>query len=420
MKILWISFLGSWTLPLLYRLSCGNDIHIIIPVLSKSTKKEEFKDGITFHYLELTEKDVFSTMTETIYKKYYENFIREINPDIIHIHGTEKNLAQIQNFIPAKIPVVISIQGLLSGCLRYNTAFLTQHDMRKYTSIKNLLGRGGLLDAERMCINGNINYEENILSNGRYYIGRTNWDKAHILAYNPKAHYFKGEELLRDCFYQNANKWNGRYSDSHVIFTTTGANPLKGLHFALKAIGILKKKYPDVRLVVPGMPKDRFKWGIFKRLLIGEEFQYYIKGLIKFYRIEDNVVFLPRLNENEMVQQLLGCNVFLSSSTIDNSPNSICEASMLGIPIVTTPVGGVTSFMRDEENCLFAPSGDACMMAFQIARLFDDRNFAANLGKQAYEMYISKHDREKVADEYKNIYRQIINLHSESSSNACL
>lgn len=109
-----------------------------------------------------------------------------------------------------------------------------------------------------------------------------------------------------------------------------------------------------------------------------------------------------------MMRQMQRAHVFLSPSSIDNSPNAIGEATMIGIPIVTTPVGGVTSFLKDEETALFAPAGDPYMIAYQIKRIFDNDNLAITLSKNAQKIALERHDIDKTTKQYLNIYRQII------------
>ena len=44
--------------------------------------------------------------------------------------------------------------------------------------------------------------EREIISGNRFFMGRTEWDRAYIQAHNSSAHYFHGGELLRDAFWQ--------------------------------------------------------------------------------------------------------------------------------------------------------------------------------------------------------------------------
>lgn len=413
MKILWISFYGSWTLPLLDRIKKGNQVGIIIPTYGKRQNNFYEKEGIYYYELAFRNDELCGNMSFCTFKKY-QSIISLFHPNIIHVHGTEKNLAQIQNYIE-DIPIVISIQGLLTGCESFTFNYINIKEVRRLSTIKNILGIGGL-NLMYKTVRQGILYESDILKNGKYFIGRTYWDRAHVTFYNPKAHYFHGEELLRDEFYQQAASWKVTQCKKHSIFMPSGFNPIKGMHHAIIAVALLKKYYPDIQLSIPGIsPQD------LRRLtnkIWGEEYIIYCVYLIKKYGLDDCVKFLPRMNAEGMVREMQHAHVFLSSSSIDNSPNAVGEATMIGTPVVTTPVGGIPSILRDEIEVLFAPAGDPYTMAFQIKRIFDNNDLAISLSKNAHQKALKRHDCEKTTVQYLNIYNQIIQLHHtyESSS----
>lgn len=414
MNILWISFYGSWTVPLLHEISSNNTVGVIIPHIGGKKNLKEEKKGITFYSVAFSKQECYRLMTLSTFIKY-KQIIDEFKPDIIHVHGTEKNLAQIQNYI-SDIPIVISIQGLLSGCIQYTSNYLKEKDTTKFKTIKNLLGWGGIDLMNKICING-IKYESNILKKGKYFIGRTNWDKAHVSFHNPYAHYYHGEELLRPEFYEQAASWDIQKCKRHSIFMPSGFNPIKGLHLAIESVHLLKKHFPDICLFVPGLFGNNTERKKMNSWIWGEEYIRYCNHLINKYNLKDNISFLPRLKASDMVKQMQQANVFLSPSSIDNSPNAVGEATMVGIPIVTTPVGGIPSFMTNEETALFAPAGDAYTMAFQIKRIFDNDKLAVHLSYKGYQLALSRHNIKETTNQYLKIYQTIINNRIQLSRN---
>lgn len=406
MKILWISYLGSWTKPLISRLSEINEVTLIVP----SKKECITKDGnLLIHNIRLTDKETECCMSISIFRKY-EKIIRSFSPDIIHVHGTEKNLAQIQNYI-TDIPIVISIQGLLSGYIPFDNGYIKEETISPFRTLKNRCGRGGYLLMHKRFIKGSRNYEQDILEKGKYFFCRTNWDKAWISFTNSGAQIFQGEELLRDPFYRLSGCWNIENCNKHTIFMPSGFNPIKGLHLALKSIALLKKYYDDVKLIVPGLPIHIINYDGLKAFIQGEEYVNYCKNIIQENKLEDNVVLLPRLDAIGMANEMIKANVFLSPSSIDNSPNTVGEATMIGMPIVCTPVGGVTSFMHDEDNCLIAPAGDEYMIAYQIKRLFDNNDLASELGLSALQTAHTRHNTECGIKQYQTAYQKIVSIH---------
>lgn len=410
-KVLWITFWGTWTKPLINLLKKECEIEVIIPSEGKEDYRIEFVDGVKCHYVIFPEgKGIFVNMTESIFSRY-KSIIDSFKPHIIHVHGTEKNLAQIQNYVK-HIPVVISIQGLLSGCLKYNFAFLSKREMFTHTSLKNIIGHGGLDLAERICKRGVKNYEKDILKKGKYFIGRTLWDRAHIHMTNPNSNYYVGEEILRPLFYEFQGQWSVDKCERHTIMMPSGYNPLKGMHFAILAVAYVKHFYPDVVLKIPGIPSHiRNRTGV-KKLIIGEEYIEYCLALIKQFDLKSNIRFLPYLNEEEMVNEMLRTNVFLSCSTIDNSSNAIGESTMLGVPLVATAVGGVLSILDDEKTALMVPSGDSYVMAYQIKRLFESDNLCNTLSLNEICLAQKRHNPMTSTIQYINIYKEIIKNYS--------
>lgn len=405
MKILWISFWGSWTLPLLNRVKCYNEVGIIIPTLKSHNNFYE-KDQVHYFELGLNNTELYYHMSPHTFQKY-QSVINSFQPDIIHIHGTEKNLAQIQNYIK-DIPIVTSIQGLLTGYKSYAFNYINPSMIRKFTTLKNIIGKGGYgLMYKNFC--RGESYETDILNKGRYFIGRTYWDKAHIMFHNPNAYYFHGEELLRDEFYKHAATWSIANCRLHSIFMPSGFNPIKGLHLAITTTYLLKQYYPDIQLSIPGISPHDLKR--FSNRLWGEEYIIYCMNLIKKYKLKNHVRFLPRLDATGMVNEMQQAHVFLSPSSIDNSPNAVGEATMIGAPVVTTPVGGIPSILEDENEVLFAPAGDPYMMAFQIKRIFENNELAASLSQHAHQKALKRHNCEETTAQYINIYHQIIQLH---------
>ena len=382
LRILHICYDGSWIQPLMDALSSRADIMRIRPTSNEKTH---------------------ARMTEKIADLYRER-IEQFSPDIIHVHGTENNFGQLQHYFP-NIPVVVSIQGVLTGYIPYATAQLTQRDMRPYWTLKNLLHKGGLMQAHRTLVAGSKAFEEDILRSCRYFFCRTDWDRMWVRKYNSNALIYQGEELLRPAFYSKAGQWKVGNATRHTIFMPSGFNPIKGLHHAIKALAELRKAYPNATLRVPGMPMNIYNRKGLTYRISGEEFLGYIRHLTEIFKLKEHIVFLPRLSAEEMAEEMLHANVFLSPSSIDNSPNAVGEAMMLGLPIVSTPVGGVPSFVHHEENGLLAEP-DA--LASAICRIFEDSACAEKLGAKAYQTALHRHDKEQTAEQYMSAYNNIL------------
>ena len=102
-----------------------------------------------------------------------------------------------------------------------------------------------------------------------------------------------------------------------------------------------KEKYPDVLLEVPGgfrIEEDENHIASYPR---------YIKKLLEKYNVEENIKFLPSLNPAEIIEHMLSSRAFWQYSVMENSPNSLAEAQVMGVPTVASDVGGTSSYSED-------------------------------------------------------------------------
>jgi glycosyltransferase involved in cell wall biosynthesis len=401
---------GSWVDPLFFSLAKNKDIQmgILSPVLNGKCQ-EKIIDGITYYAIPMTKNANSQHMTEKMSTDYLAA-ITDFNPDVIHIHGIEKNFGQIRKYIDTSIPIVCSIQGIINAYLPALRTSISAICIDKFKSIKNKFGRGG--------VNGLIKkwsayapIEKEITKINQYFIGRTNWDKAHLKALNSEAYYFHGEELLRHDFYNK--RWKLQSCNRHQVFVSSAAYPIKGFHVALKAIALLKTKYPKIRLVAPiaSLNMDSsFIWDF----LFSEDYAKYLKSEILRLDLKDNIQTFKRLTAAEMAACFTAANVFVLPSFVENSPNSLGEAMMIGTPTIVTPVGGVCSIVTDNDSTLMFPAGDHAFLAYQLDALFSNDNLAEKLSDEAKLIANKRHDILAATAQYLNIYQNIVKLHNEN------
>lgn len=125
------------------------------------------------------------------------------------------------------------------------------------------------------------------------------------------------------------------------------------------------------------------------------------------YDLIENVVFCGALDEIAMRDQFLKANVFVSASTIENSPNSVGEAMVLGVPTITSDVGGVKNLLTHGEEGLIYPMDEPYMLAFYIIKIFSDNCFAEKISRNAQCKAQHTHNRILNAERLIEIYNEI-------------
>ena len=426
MRILWIthdlfeSFLpyvkgkptlgGAWIAPLFYILKNETDVILgsVTPVLDGEFQQKEI-DGVMYYSVPVRKGDNIRDMSVGLASEYLRS-INDFKPDIIHIHGTEKNFGLLRKFVDETIPIVCSIQGIITPYYDALKFSISTINLNKYRSIKNRLGRGGV-DSVLRKWKQYIGIEREIYSLNRYFIGRTEWDKAQLKSLNPSATYFHGEELLRTDFY--LQKWELSKCERHRIFVSSSAYPIKGFHVILKAVALLKLEFPDIKVVAP-LATFNMKSSRMKDYLINEDYANYLKSSIIEYGLEKNVIFKKRLSAAEMAHEYSKAHIFVLPSFIENSPNSLGESMLMGVPSVACAVGGVPYIVKDNESSLLFTPGDHAFLAWQIRKIFSEDSLAKSISYEAQLIAQKRHDMVMGFQQYLKIYTQIINQHHES------
>lgn len=354
---------------------------------------------------------LFPEMLPQQYSQAVEDqFLRELQqyqPDVIHIWGTEYShtLAMVNAAERAGLldRVVISIQGMCSMIARHYSEGIPREVAGSYT-FRDFVRRNNILGQQKVfALRGEL--ERKALQKVSHVMGRTNWDRACLESINPKLHYHFCNETLRQPFYQD--KWSYETCRKHRIFASGCSYPVKGFHYLLEAFAQILEKYPDATLAVPG--KDFREVNSLKKRLREGSYDRYLRRLAAQYHLEDKVEILGGLSAEQMKEQYLLANAFALPSTVENSPNSLGEAMLLGVPCVAADVGGVSMMMEHGQEGFVYQSTAPYMLAHYLDRVFSKEDAAAELGQAAAVHARQTHDPRKNLEDLLEIYEALAN-----------
>lgn len=334
-------------------------------------------------------------------EKIFQSIINRFRPDIVHIFGTEfpHTLAMVRAFNnPDK--TVIHIQGLVSVYAKHYYAFLPERIIKKNTFRDFIKGDNIEKQREKFQIRGQ--YEIAAIKNVNHVMGRTNWDYECTKKINPNVKYHYVQEMMREPFYHG--EWKYEKCEKHSIFMSQGNYPIKGLHIMLRALKELVKKYPDIRLYIAGM--DITDMSTVSKRIRASYYQVYIINLIKKWKLGKYVHFTGNLNAQDMKEQFLKANVFVSASSIDNSPNSIGEAMLLGVPVVSSDVGGVSSILEHGKEGYLYPAENWKDLVKYVDKVFMD-GAGVKINKCAQNRALAQYHRETIVKELCECYKDI-------------
>lgn len=334
------------------------------------------------------------------YIQRLEEILRKEQPDVIHLWGTENQhtLAMVQAAEHADMRerVVISIQGMLSVWAEHYRAFLPEKVCHGHTLKDCLKGNIARQEAVFRCVG---QYEQEALRKVRHVIGRTDWDRACMNEMALQATYHFNNETLRDEFY--SGEWSLEQCEKHSIFCSQAHVPFKGLHLLLQALAIVRRHYPDVRLYVGR--KDYGKIPPLER----SAYERYIHRLMRENNLYEHVIFTGSMNAQQMKERYLKCQVFVLPSSMENSPNSLGEAMILGVPSIAADVGGVRNLMTHGTEGLIYPADEPELLAYDICTMFADPDKAAKMAQAGRKHAQKTHDAQKNLEVLHQIYTEI-------------
>jgi len=323
---------------------------------------------------------------------HFEEVIRDYQPDVVHIFGTESAFGLV---IPRiEIPTAIWIQGNLTTYTYKWFSGIPRHEVVKHTRFANKLKHNSFLDHYRRAVNV-AKRERKIFQACSFFTGRTDWDRRLTKVLSPEATYFHCDEVLRPEFYSAT--WSRKDNrDKLILLTTIRQNLYKGLETIIETMQKL-----------PQLIDKKVEWR-----LAGIKATDELVGLLKkIYRVDPEelgIVFMGPISSTNLIEQIVEADIFVHPSHIDNSPNSVCEAMLVGIPIIATHTGGTSSLLTDGEEGLLIQDGDSWSLAGSILDMVEHPDTAARMGLQARGRAIKRHDPQKIAQDLLQIYRSML------------
>ena len=357
-------------------------------ILDEKCSYRTFRQGLPYDY---------SPQLEAAFQEELKTFA----PDVVHIWGTEYahtlamvNACEEENLLEH---TVISIQGLCSVYAGHYEEGLPSRLCRE-SSLRDILRRDNIRQQrKKFLLRGQL--EIKALEKARHVMGRTDWDRFCVARINPQAQYHFCNETLRADFYDG--RWAFGNCQKYRIFASSCAYPVKGFHYLLEAMAQLRKVYPDTTLAVPGKDPRTIPW--YRR----SSYHNHLIRQMKRLNLGDNVEFLGSLSAAEMKEAYLAANVFALPSTIENSPNSLGEAMLLGVPCVAADVGGVSDLMVHRQEGFVYQSTAPYMLSGYIQKMFALEEKAEGMTVAA-RMHAGKtHDPEKNLKTLLTIYQDL-------------
>jgi len=289
--------------------------------------------------------------------------------DLLHLHGSELQLPAMTACLPQ--PQLLSVQGLVSQYPPYVPSWRSW--------LKVLWTLAGY-------------YERRYLPAIHHFVCRTHWDQALVRQLSPGCVVHHNWEVIRPEFFHPPALPAPAGGRPQLVFVG-GTQVMKGFREVLAAFDLIRQQV-DAQLVIAGVARPAEVWQAVRQA-----------GLRHIGPAD--IECRPLLTGPELARLFSESVALLHPSYVDNSPNSVCEAQVAGLPVVVTDVGGVRSLVAGEVTGLLCTRAPASIAA-QALRLLRDPALRQRLATQAVAVARPRHDPALIVARTLEIYRAVL------------
>ena len=209
---------------------------------------------------------------------------------------------------------------------------------------------------------------------------------ANVLKDLMKEHYNIDADVLYNPIEEQEKRDAGNIEKS--IFFAAYLTMNKGYDTLLKAFKEVVEKHPDWKLILAGSGETENA-----------------KRLINELGIEKNVEQHLWLNKEQMSEFYKKVSIYCIASKQEGFPMSFLEAGSYGIPIVTTPVGGLVDIIENEKNCMVFDYGNHTVLAQQICKLIEDNSLQNEISRNITLVVKEKFSISAIDKEIQKLYK---------------
>ena len=414
MKILWIVNLvlpelaekinvpiaasGSWLIDISNGLSQKENVEIAVAAVGGSEFRRIELNRKIYYMLPGSGRDMYlySKRIEKMWKRVVDDF----HPDLVHIHGTEYShgLSFMRQY--PSIPAIITTQGILN---RIKDVDFANVPLRHYLfgrTLRQWIRMNGEIE-NHLLHKQNAKYETEMFQRAVAVNSFTAWDTSIVQAIHPGIPIYQIEYNLREEYY-TAEKWSLEKVSRHTIFTNPSGVPLKGLHILIQAAALLKDKYPDILIKVPGLSGEG------GNVRITSAYTRYLHRLIQKLGMEHHIEFLGKQNTEQMIENAQKAHIVVVPSAIEGVSLVLREAMFVGAPCIASFRGGMAGFIDHGTDGYSYDFTEYTSLAFYINELFSDDETCREFSKKAIQKAEGAHQRKNNVDAYVSMYEDTL------------
>lgn len=294
-------------------------------------------------------------------RRQVNEFIRKIEPDIVHFQGT--------TFLAAGYETcnVLTIHGIAEKDAVWDARWGALRWLK--CLVLRLTEDYGRRRAPHVILISD-------------YVGK-------VLPEDKRRKIWRIDNPIADSFFDI--KWE---PESGRIFICSTIMPRKNILGMVEAFGRLARRAPQARLRIGGSAVPDYLAACKKR--------------VEALGLQSRVHFLGNLSVKEVQDELSRANCFALPSFQETAPLSIAEAMAVGVPVVASAVGGIPDMVEHGGTGFLADPQDARNIADGMARIIFDPRLAQSMGRRAKKIALERCMASVVAQKTVAVYREIL------------
>lgn len=166
-----------------------------------------------------------------------------------------------------------------------------------------------------------------------------------------------------------------------------------------------RKGYQDLEKAFAKIAADYREWNI---IFAGNGEIENGKALARDLNISNQTVFLGWIDGDRKSQAFQEATIFCLPSYAEGFPMAVLDAWAYGLPVVTTPVGGLPDVLKNEENALVFQPGDTDHLSIQLKHLIDNENMRTRIASESLKLATTVFSRSSVNADLEEIYRELL------------
>lgn len=177
---------------------------------------------------------------------------------------------------------------------------------------------------------------------------------------------------------------------NQILFAGT-VNARKGYADMIKAFAKIAREYSDWKIVFAGNGEVQQ----------GEE-------LAKSLGIESQTVFLGWVNGKAKDKAFKESEIFCLPSYAEGFPMAVLDAWAYGLPVITTPVGGIPDIAEDGKNMLLFNAGDTEKLAYNMKTLIDNEDLRNQIINESIKLAKTTFNIDTINKQIESLYQELL------------